>query len=78
MFVFENVEGATPSTHEFEITGSTYAPQGDIYKNGTRVKCADYESLHELATICALCNDSSVDYNDVSMIIEMCGLCLTG
>lgn len=67
MFVFDNVEASSPTTHEFDITGSTYAPTGDIYKNGTRARCADFEALHELATICALCNDSSVDYNDVRL-----------
>jgi hypothetical protein len=30
------------------------------------VKCADYDCLVELATICSLCNDSSVDYNEVN------------
>lgn len=68
MFVFETVEGSTPTTHEFDITGSTYAPSGDVYKSGTRVNCADFEALNELATICALCNDSSVDYNEVKSL----------
>ena len=30
-----------------------------------RVKCAENELLHEFATICSMCNDSSVDYNEV-------------
>lgn len=30
------------------------------------VKCGQYDGLVELATICALCNDSSLDYNEVS------------
>lgn len=29
------------------------------------VKCGQYDGLVELATICALCNDSSLDYNEV-------------
>lgn len=29
------------------------------------VKCSQYEGLVELASICALCNDSSLDYNEV-------------
>lgn len=34
-------------------------------KNGMSVKCGQYDGLVELATICALCNDSSLDYNEV-------------
>lgn len=29
------------------------------------VKCSQYEGLVEMASICALCNDSSLDYNEV-------------
>lgn len=65
MFVFDKVEGPSPTVHEFDITGSTYAPDGDVYINGARVKCSAYEALTEMATICALCNDSSVDFNEV-------------
>ena len=32
------------------------------------VKCSEYETLYELATICAMCNESSVDYNEVSAL----------
>ena len=28
------------------------------------VKCSEYEALFELATVCAMCNESSVDYNE--------------
>lgn len=34
-------------------------------KGGARVDCSQYDGLVELATICALCNDSSLDYNEV-------------
>jgi len=33
---------------------------------GKLVKTSEYDALVELATICALCNDSSVDYNEVT------------
>ena len=36
------------------------------YSGGKPVKTGDYDALHEIAAICALCNDSSVDYNEVS------------
>lgn len=29
------------------------------------MQCGQYDGLVELATICALCNDSSLDYNEV-------------
>ena len=29
------------------------------------VKCSEYDALFELATVCAMCNESSVDYNEV-------------
>lgn len=38
--------------------------------NGKRVlNPEDFEVLPEFATICAMCNDSSVDYNAVSTVI---------
>lgn len=42
-------------------------------KNGGSVKCGQYDGLVELATICALCNDSSLDYNEVCRaFVELC------
>lgn len=32
------------------------------------VQCGEYDGLVELATICSLCNDSSLDYNEVSSV----------
>lgn len=32
---------------------------------GPKTNCSAYDGLVELATICALCNDSSLDYNEV-------------
>jgi Ca2+ transporting ATPase len=34
---------------------------------------SDYEALTEIATICALCNDSSVDYNESKKCYEKVG-----
>lgn len=34
-------------------------------KDEQPVQCGQYDGLVELATICALCNDSSLDYNEV-------------
>ena len=35
-------------------------------ENGKKIDTQDYGSMRELAYICSLCNDSSVDYNAVS------------
>jgi len=35
---------------------------------GKSARAGDYDALVELATICAMCNDSSVDYNEVCHI----------
>lgn len=37
------------------------------YKDGSVVKPSRYEGLVEMASICALCNDSSLDYNEVRL-----------
>ena len=39
--------------------------------NKKPVKCSDYGALVELATICCLCNDSSLDFNEVGMSLDV-------
>eukprot|EP00075_Anas_platyrhynchos_P012434 XP_027301687.1 sarcoplasmic/endoplasmic reticulum calcium ATPase 3 isoform X3 [Anas platyrhynchos] len=73
MFIMEKVEGTQCSLHEFSITGSTYAPEGQILKDEQPVRCGQYDGLVELATICALCNDSSLDYNESKKVYEKVG-----
>lgn len=58
---------------EFDVTGSTYEPAGKVSTNGKDVDVADYPILKELATVCALCNDSSIDFNDAKGIYEKVG-----
>ena len=72
-FVFDKAAEGQISTHQFEITGSTYAPEGEVFMGGKPVKCSEYEALQEVAIISALCNDSSVDYNDAKGIYEKVG-----
>lgn len=36
--------------------------------HGRAVKVSDFDALTEIATICSLCNDSSVDYNEVRQL----------
>lgn len=73
MFVIDKVEGQKCSLHEFSITGSTYAPEGEVLKDGKKINCGDYDGLIEVATICAFCNDSSLDYNESKGIYEKVG-----
>ncbi|KFM58607.1 Calcium-transporting ATPase sarcoplasmic/endoplasmic reticulum type, partial [Stegodyphus mimosarum] len=70
-FIIEKADD--PKFYEFEATGSTYEPIGDIFINGAKAKTSDYEALYELATICAMCNDSSIDFNEYKQCFEKVG-----
>uniref|UniRef100_A0A8C9YG38 Calcium-transporting ATPase n=1 Tax=Sander lucioperca TaxID=283035 RepID=A0A8C9YG38_SANLU len=70
MFVVNKAEGDSCALSEFTITGSTYAPEGE---DGKPVKTSQHDALVELATICALCNDSSLDFNEVKGVYEKVG-----
>uniref|UniRef100_A0A7N6BGE0 Calcium-transporting ATPase n=1 Tax=Anabas testudineus TaxID=64144 RepID=A0A7N6BGE0_ANATE len=61
------------SLKEFTVTGSTYSPDGEVFHEGKPVKCSQYDALVELASICALCNDSSLDYNETKGVYEKVG-----
>ncbi|XP_065155622.1 calcium-transporting ATPase sarcoplasmic/endoplasmic reticulum type isoform X2 [Atheta coriaria] len=73
MFIFEKIEGNDSSFHEFEISGSTYEPIGEVFLKGQRIKAADYETLHEIGTVCIMCNDSSIDFNEFKQAFEKVG-----
>ncbi|KAK2522790.1 hypothetical protein Q9233_010149 [Columba guinea] len=73
MFILERIEGDSCSLNEFTVTGSTYAPMGEVHKDDKLIKCSQYDGLVELATICALCNDSSLDYNEAKGVYEKVG-----
>ncbi|XP_020366287.1 sarcoplasmic/endoplasmic reticulum calcium ATPase 2 isoform X2 [Rhincodon typus] len=73
MFIVDKVEGEQCSLNEFSVSGSTYSPEGQIDLDNKVVKCSDYDGLVELATICALCNDSSLDYNETKGVYEKVG-----
>ena len=72
MFVFSKADGNDFQIDQFEITGSTYEPKGDILFNGSKFISSDRSGLVELAECAALCNDSALDYNDVSDISCLC------
>ncbi|XP_037790184.1 calcium-transporting ATPase sarcoplasmic/endoplasmic reticulum type-like [Penaeus monodon] len=73
MFIMDKVEGNDCSLLEFEITGSTYEPIGDIYLGGAKVSGSDFIGLQELSTISVMCNDSSVDFNEFKNQFEKVG-----
>jgi len=58
---------------EFEISGSTYEPIGDVFHSGKKVKGADYVALEEMATISIMCNDSAIDFNEFKQLFEKVG-----
>ena len=73
MFVFERIEGNDSSFHEFEITGSTYEPIGEVFLKSQKVRGSEFETLHELSTICIMCNDSAIDFNEFKQAFEKVG-----
>ncbi|XP_069082788.1 sarcoplasmic/endoplasmic reticulum calcium ATPase 3 isoform X1 [Pleurodeles waltl] len=73
MLIIEKIDGINCSLHEFSITGSTYTPEGQVLKDDKPIQCGLYDGLVELATICALCNDSSLDYNSSKGVYEKVG-----
>ncbi|XP_062299233.1 ATPase sarcoplasmic/endoplasmic reticulum Ca2+ transporting 1, like [Scomber scombrus] len=73
MFIVKNVDGDHVDLDAFDISGSKYTPEGDVSQAGSHTNCSKYDGLVELATICALCNDSSLDYNESKKIYEKVG-----
>lgn len=73
LFVFDKIEGSDSSFLEFELTGSTYEPIGDLFLNGTKIKATEFEALQELGTICVMCNDSAIDFNEIKQVFEKVG-----
>uniref|UniRef100_A0A667YSW7 Calcium-transporting ATPase n=1 Tax=Myripristis murdjan TaxID=586833 RepID=A0A667YSW7_9TELE len=73
MFIVNKSEGDSCSLAEFTITGSTYAPEGEWLNDHINEKLLCYDALVEMATICALCNDSSLDFNEAKGVYEKVG-----
>lgn len=72
MFTIAGSEYA-PKIEQFDISGSTYEPAGEITQAGRRIDCSKNSSLVELSQIAALCNDSSLDYNETKKVYEKIG-----
>ncbi|XP_034415105.1 ATPase sarcoplasmic/endoplasmic reticulum Ca2+ transporting 1, like isoform X1 [Cyclopterus lumpus] len=73
MFIIKSTEGDHVGLDAFDISGSKYTPEGEVSQGGSKINCSGYDGLVELATICALCNDSSLDYNESKKIYEKVG-----
>ncbi|VDL96461.1 unnamed protein product [Schistocephalus solidus] len=82
MFTFiQNEDTGTPGGDgksvvdfdEYEITGSKYAPEGEVFQKGKPVKCGSNPCLVEVAEICSLCNDSALEYNAARNAFEKVG-----
>jgi len=69
MFVFKNDK----EIEEFEISGSTYEPIGDVFNDGKKVKGSDFLGLEEMAVISVMCNDSAIDFNEYKNAFEKVG-----
>jgi Ca2+ transporting ATPase len=69
MFVFSNEK----DLDEFEISGSTYEPLGDIFYGGKKCKGSDFLGLEEMAVISVMCNDSAIDFNEYKNAFEKVG-----
>merc|ERR1712088_868946 len=69
MFVFKNES----DLDEFEISGSTYEPIGDLFSDGKKAKGADWLALEEISTISVMCNDSAIDFNEYKNAFEKVG-----
>merc|ERR1719436_539536 len=70
MFTFADEAG---NFEEFEISGSTYEPVGNIFQHGKKVDGAEFSALEEVATISMMCNDSAIDFNEFKNIFEKVG-----
>lgn len=71
LFIMKDADTAEFS--EFECTGSTYEPIGDVFQKGQRCKTSEFDALYEMATICVMCNDSSIDFNEFKQAFEKVG-----
>ena len=69
MFTFKTKD----TIEEFEISGSTYEPIGDLFQSGRKVNGADFVALEEISTISIMCNDSAIDFNDYKNAFEKVG-----
>jgi len=71
-FVVNEASGPDMFT-QFDVTGSTFEPSGVVSVKGEPITLSDYPVLTEFATVCSLCNDSSIDFNTAKQVYEKVG-----
>merc|ERR1719228_869752 len=69
MFIYKS----DTEIEEFEISGSTYEPTGDVFQGGKKIAGANYVALEEIATVGLMCNDSAIDFNEYKNAFEKVG-----
>jgi Ca2+ transporting ATPase len=69
MFTFK----AEKELDEFEISGSSYEPIGELFHSGAKANATQYPALEEIATISVMCNDSAIDFNEFKNSFEKVG-----
>eukprot|EP00730_Choanoeca_flexa_P004013 TRINITY_DN11572_c0_g2_i2.p1 TRINITY_DN11572_c0_g2~~TRINITY_DN11572_c0_g2_i2.p1 ORF type:complete len:1043 (+),score=353.64 TRINITY_DN11572_c0_g2_i2:56-3184(+) len=56
------VVGKDQNLITFNVTGDTFAPDGEVTRDGQACSPKDHTAVVELAGICSMCNESSVEY----------------
>ncbi|KAJ3235411.1 hypothetical protein HDU81_000552 [Chytriomyces hyalinus] len=67
MSVRRLLAGLGDQGQEWTVEGSTYGPEGSVKKNGAVIGTDEVSNnavLNELLTVCALCNDSKIVYDE--------------
>jgi magnesium-transporting ATPase (P-type) len=64
------VQTVTTADHQFDITGSGYAPEGEIRLRARDPSAADRLVLTELVRAAALCNDASLRHQESTWIVD--------
>ncbi len=59
------VKQIVTAEHDVEVSGSGYAPDGDLEVNGQPFDIDDDQSMVDLLTVGKTCNDSQLNQEDV-------------
>eukprot|EP00127_Corallochytrium_limacisporum_P003416 Clim_evm44s149 gene=Clim_evmTU44s149 len=74
-FFVDEAKPKSVNLREYEVTGETFAPEGDFTNLKTGKKESNfYEGvIEEVASICSVCNESSIHYNEEKDTYERIG-----
>lgn len=71
---FLTIENGSTPLREYRVTGSTFAPVGEISASDARFSekgIARTRPVERLMEISAICNDARIAYNDVSRFVNL-------